>query len=167
MVEVSLDSIREELQTCAQRYGMSEIPPEVWDQNASVLRDAMVSMGLDPADRTVLDSMMLASFLCMGHLVNSQIVIGPAIPLTYIQTQLCRMWIDQEMPVMSLSEIMGLHALEAMNPQKCSYTCPWPDGRGQSACLKMEGHESPHRCPIVEVGEDGGMTMYEVDVEEA
>ena len=51
--EISLERIRNELRRCEENYGPAVIvPDERWEMHACVIRDAMVQMGLDPADKT-------------------------------------------------------------------------------------------------------------------
>lgn len=165
--DVTLETIREALQHHKERYGF-EFPQETYEQQAAGMRDALVQMGLDPSDRTVLDTLMLSSFLCLGHIINSaSIVIGMAMPLTYIQADIARMWIEGEMPTISLADALALKAMDLLNPGKCPFIGVWPDGRGSGACTLLEHHEQKHLVPTLEVGDGGEITtrMLEFDNE--
>ena len=162
-MSVTLDTIRADLRNCAEKYGM-DFPPEVFEQNASVLRDAMVSMGVEPSDREILESMLLASFLCLGHVVNSVVSIGPALPLSFIQTQVLRMWLDGEMPILSMADVLELKAIEAMNPSRCQFVHRYEGG--ESFCRRYEGHADPHLVWSIEPNDDGGAILREIEIEE-
>ena len=164
MPAVTLDTIRAELRTCAERYSL-DFPPDAYEENASLLRDAMVSLGLEPSDRSVQEAMLLASFLTLGHLVNSVAIIGPAVPLTFIQTQICRMWLDGEMAVLSMADVLELKAIEAMNPSRCGFVHRYEGG--ESFCRRHAGHTDPHLVWSIEANPDGGAVLREIEIEEA
>ena len=85
-------------------------------------------------------------------------------PFTYIQCQIARKWIEGEMPAPTLSDTLALHAMEMMNrPDPCSFIYTYPNGRGSSACNKLEGHEPPHLVMVTEKnGDDVSITEIEV-----
>lgn len=163
MADISPEKIRQELRTTSERYGM-DFPPEAFEQHASILRDAMVSAGIDPSDRLALDAMLLGSFLCLGHVVNSMVSIGPALPMSFIQCKVLAMWLDGEMPVLSMADVLELKAIEAMNPRLCPFVHRHQGG--ESFCRRYEGHRDPHLVWSIEPNDDGGAILREIEIEE-
>ena len=90
--------IQASLAEAQERYGL-QFTDDIWEMNTAVVRDAIVSMGLDPGDRSVLESMLLGSFLALANIINSAVVIGGALPLTMIQCVVLRRWLDGEVPI--------------------------------------------------------------------
>lgn len=164
--EITESDIAEALTRTEQLYGsvLLNFPDEAWEQNATVLREALCSQGLDPADRTVQHTGMVTSFIALSHIINTFAVIGTALPLAYLQVQVFRRWMDGSIPVMSLADYAGLKALEAMDPRPCEYVHTYEGGT--SDCSRR-GHHSSHYCSETHVDENGWPTvsMREIEAE--
>lgn len=151
--EITEADIEEALSTARERYGpVLDFPPEIVEQNASALRDALVSQGLDPSDKTVQHASMVASYLCLAHVVNSFMVVGAALPLTYIQTSIFRAWWREELPVLSLADTLAVKAMEMMSPQPCGFM--FEHVYGFARCQRKGAH-TRHLVSVVEVSESG------------
>jgi hypothetical protein len=161
---VSPEETRRELGKVELSYPfLGQIPPECWDRNATVIREAMIAMGLDPADRSQLEAAFIASYLCLGHLVDSTIVVGPAVPNTYIQTRIFQKWLDGEMPVLSAGDML---VLEAMSPGRCTVIVPWSNGNGQSNCTQELGHDGPHTTVMIDHDRWGDASVVTIEWDE-
>lgn len=151
--EITESEIEEALSRCNELYGPVVNPPdEVWEQSAAALRDALVSQGLDPADKLVQHASMIASYISLAHLVNSMIVVGPAMALTYMQTQIFRRWLRDELPVLSLADAMAVKAMEMMSPQPCGFL--FEHDYGLARCQRKGAH-TRHLVSVVDVGASG------------
>lgn len=162
-MRISIESIVAELAVCAERYNLAGVPPEIWEQNAAVMRDALVSLGLDPSEEEVLKSGLLASYLALGHCVNSHIIMGPALTLCFVQASVYAKWISGEMPVMSMADILELQAMSALLKPQCDFA--YAHEAGSSRCtLQAHGPEQMHHVWVA-VPVDGAAMLREMEIE--
>lgn len=98
--------VRELLKEVADSF--PPIPEGVHDQAAAGIRDWLVAQGADPADRTVLGGVLLGLALGLhGGLMVLALGGSPLQSLSY-QAEVVRRWVDGELPVLSLSDMLGL-----------------------------------------------------------
>lgn len=165
-MHVTLETIRDAVDRCAVKWGLTEVEQSFFENAATVFRDALCDMGLDPSERTVQESCLVASYFSLSYLDQCVAVVGPAIPHTLIQATILRMWLEGELPVLSLQEVIALKAMEAMYaPIKCTYIHTFDNGAAQP-CIMDSHTEGNHRVHQIEYDADsGGMAVREIEVE--
>lgn len=103
------------LAAIGRQIGMiDDLDPGLLEQNASGTRDLLIRANLDPSDPTVLETGFVCSLQALFYMLCNGLVVsfGPGMQIAWIQTEIFRRWIDKELPVMSVADMLGLHDLD-------------------------------------------------------
>ena len=76
------------------------------DRGAAMIRDGIVSMGGDPSDKELLEGAMMASWFALK--ITLLFPVPSLAQNLWYQTEILRRMIDGEMPIMSISDMLGL-----------------------------------------------------------
>lgn len=104
-LETSPEQLRDQLKQLSPALN-AKITTEQADRVAAIIRDGIVSMDGDPADRRYLAGVLTGSWFALKIAL-----LFPVPQLSqnlWIQTEVLRRMVDGEMPVVSISEMLGL-----------------------------------------------------------
>lgn len=153
----TMNDIRQALGVCSERLGFAQVASMQWERQAAVVRDAMLTLELDPTDTVQVRALLCGAYLALAQISQCPVIIGPALPHTTIVCMVAQKWLDGELPVPTLldeAELLGF-----LSAPPCEEMVIWPTGRGSSRCL-LEAHAGPHKVQVIDNG-----VVVEVEVE--
>ena len=90
-------SIREGLVEIKDRFSL-EVNDAVMDRLAAGIRDCYVANGLDPTDRSALEGTLMGLWIAMFQAPGT----------TWAEAEVVRRWLDGELPVVSIEDMLHL-----------------------------------------------------------